>query len=122
MVLNWQKSELIPVVGLGDERLFWVAVEANRVNPHKQRNMIETHVVTFLAYYQNRPLQVDSDGESLDDDCLVNTDGEPVESVGWVSCKAHYEFDNFYEQLDFNDNYKLLGWAEYTPPVFTAAE
>jgi hypothetical protein len=114
--LNWQKPETTPVVPKGDELEFWVAIESTRVNPHNQVSSTRTY--TFLAQYQNRPLETDEDGEYLDDDYLTDVNGEPVESIGWVSCKAHDDFDNFYEKLDFNENYKLLAWAEYTAPEF----
>jgi len=114
--LNWQKPEAIPVVPEGDEIQFWIAIESTRVNPHNQ--VTSTRSYTFLAQYQNRPLETDEYGEYIDDDYLTDINGEPVESIGWVSCKAHDDFENFYELLDFNENYKLLAWAEYTAPVF----
>jgi hypothetical protein len=110
-LIEWKGAGAIPVVSKGAERLFWLAVEVASSD--------EPKVVTFLAHYQNRPLEQDGDGEFLNDDYLTNTDGAPIESVGWVSCKEHVEFSNFYEVIKFNDEYKLLGWAEYTPPTFT---
>ena len=47
--------------------------------------------------------------------------GEPIDSVGWVDAKQHAEFDHYWEQITFNNNYELLGWAEYTPPTFKAS-
>lgn len=108
--MKWQKPEVTPIVPVGGEQEFWVAVEVSRnENPPK--------IYTFLAQYQNRPYEegvLDED----DDEALVNVDGEYVSSVGWVMLKSHVEFDNYYEPISFNNNYKLLGWAEYVPPEF----
>jgi hypothetical protein len=112
MELNWQKPEEIPVVKAGSETQFWIAVEIT--NPNK-----DPEVFTFLAQYQNRPYK-DGDEEHLGDDSLVNTDGEYVDSVGWVTCQSHCEFDNYYTPIAFSDNYKLLGWAEYIAPKFSS--
>ena len=108
--LNWESPTTTPQVKVGTEKELWIAVEFTR-------NGKPSEVITFLAQYQNRPYKL-GDEEELDEDNLVNTDGEYVDSVGWVTCQSHYEFDNYYELLTFNDNYKLLGWAEYTPPEF----
>ena len=116
--VEWKAPDSIPEVEKGTQRLLWLAVEVSRPNPHP--NTEQTKVITLLAIYQNRPLDLDKEGESLDDDCLVDTDGAPLGSVGWVFDKQHYEFDNYYVPIEFNDNYKMLGWAEYTPPAFTA--
>ncbi len=112
MKLNWNKPEAIPQVKSGTEEQFWVAVEIDSPKHEKPK------VITFLAQYQNRPYK-DGDEDLHGDDALVNTDGEYVNSIGWVTCQSHYEFDNYYELITFNENYKLLGWAEYTPPEFT---
>ena len=109
--LEWQLPALVPVVKEGTEEEFWVAVVSVRDGIRS--------VHTFLGMYQNRPLQLDEEGDPINDDYLSNDDGEAIESIGWVSCKSHIDFDNFYQQLHFNDNYILLGWAEYTPPEFT---
>lgn len=111
MNLKWNKPKQLPLVEQGTENLYWVAVESKDKDGNPK-------IYTFLAYYQNRPLHTD-DNEDVREDCLVDTCGDPVESIGWVDCKAHCEFDDFYEPLDFTESYKLLGWAEYTPPVFT---
>jgi len=114
--VNWQDPSHSPEVEKGDEKLFWVAVKVKRPNTASQS--VTEKVVTFLAYYQNRPLEVDSEGEYIDDDYLVNECGEPHESIGWVNCQSHCEFDNFYVPIEFDDNYELLGWAEYVAPGF----
>ena len=111
MNIEWQKPTVIPEVKIGDDVEFWIAVETQRPDKPKE-------IITFLAIYQNRPLEHDDDGELISDDYLVTPDGDPHESIGWVTCKSHYEFDDFYESIEFNEKYKLLGWAVYTPPSF----
>lgn len=104
----WNKPEHLPLVCEGTQELFWIAIETG-----------EGRRAVFPAYYQNRPVKKDEDGEVLnEEDYLVNEDGEPFGSVGWVDCKQHHEFDDFYSPLEFNKNYKMLAWAVYTPPVF----
>ncbi len=114
MELNWQKSDVIPVVDKGSEKQFWVAVEI------KGKHLPNDEFVTFLAHYQNRPFDQEAydKDEHEDDDCLVTLDGEYVSSVGWVSARSHVEFDNYYEPINFNPDYKLVGWAEYEAPDF----
>lgn len=109
-VVDWQKPESTPVVEVGSEKEFWIAVEATRSNKPAK-------IYTFLAQYQNRPYE-EGEEEFSGDEPLVSVDGEYISSVGWVTCKQHTEFDNFYEPISFNDNYKLLGWAEYVAPEF----
>ena len=113
-VVEWQKPESTPVVEVGDEKEFWIAIEATRPNKPAK-------IYTFLAQYQNRPYE-EGEEELNGDEPLVNVDGEYISSVGWVMCKQHTEFDNFYEPISFNDNYKLLGWAEYVAPEFNPQE
>jgi|GEM_PF-1814681 len=110
--IDWKEPETTPVVNVGAEKEFWVAVEVNSPKFDKPK------VMTFLAQYQNRPYK-NGDEDLYGDDALVNTDGEYVNSVGWVTCQSHYEFDNYYELITFNESYKLLGWAEYVPPAFS---
>lgn len=107
--LKWNRPEAIPDVELGCETLFWIAVHLGSSN--------KQHV--FLAHYQNRPVTFDEDGYPLEDWALTNEDGGEFGSVGWVSRREHNDFDGYYEELTFNDEYKLLGWAEYVPPQFT---
>lgn len=108
MNVEWNEPESIPCVAKGGQQLFWIAVDSQHTG--------ETHV--FLAYFQNRPLELDKEGEPSDD-TLHDPDGEPINSVGWVDCKQHHDFDDFYTPLLFDESYKLLGWAEYEPPKFT---
>jgi len=115
--INWQQPETIPTVALGTEKQFWVAVKIHRASTSREDNPEKT--VTFLAQYQNRPYK-EGDEDENGDEALVSTDGEYVASVGWVTCQSHCEFDNYYEPLEFNDSYKLLGWAEYIAPEFTS--
>jgi hypothetical protein len=106
-VNDWNEPDSIPSVAKGTEDLFWVAVDS--------RHSGKVHV--FMAYYQNRPLEYHEDGV-LVDDALYDTNGDPVDSVGWVDCKEHYEFDDYYTPLSFDDDYKLLGWKECLVPVY----
>ena len=106
--VEWKDPLTTPDVNKGDEKQFWLALSITRKGVEK--------IHTFLAYYQNRPYQEGDEKE--DDDALVNIDGDYINSVGWVSCKSHVEFDNYYEPITINENSKLLGWAEYTPPEF----
>jgi hypothetical protein len=111
MELNWQRPETTPEVEKGSELLFWLAVETKApITASSIERQKRVH--TFLAFYQNRPLDID------DEDCLVGPDGEPHESIGWVLDKQHDYFDSYYMPVEFNDEYKLVGWAEYTPPKF----
>ena len=103
--LIWNKPEFTPLVEEGKEEQFWIAVENDKGK-----------VFVFPAHYQNRPL--DENGDNYDD-ALEDLNGDAVGSVGWVDLKQHVDYDNFWEALTFNDNYKLLGWAVYTPPEFT---
>jgi len=111
--IKWNNPGTVPNVEKGKEELFWIAVES----PHSS----SPHV--FLAYYQNRPLEFDDEDEEYPlGDVLYNTEGEAIESIGWMDCKQHYDFDDYYSPIEFNDQYKLLGWAEYTPPKFTGKQ
>jgi hypothetical protein len=108
---KWNNPEDVPVIKEGTEKEIWLAVEIDSPKFEKPKK------ITFLAQYQNRPYKEGDEGLH-GDDALVNTDGEYVNSVGWVTCQSHCEFDNYYELITFNENYKLLGWAEYTSPKF----
>lgn len=106
--VEWQNPKKTPEVEVGTETEFWLAVAIKRNN--------ETTVVTFLGQYQNRPY---SEGdEDYGDEALVECIGEYVNSVGWVTCQPHVEFDNYYEPFTFNEDYDLLGWANYSPPKY----
>ena len=112
--LEWQLPGSAPAVDEGTEKEFWVAVVSVR------GGIPSIH--TFLGMYQNRPLNLDEDGEPTNDDYLISDNGdngEPIGSMGWVSCKSHVDYDDFYVPLNFDESYTLLGWAEYTPPEFT---
>ena len=105
----WHKPDTFPVIPKNTENEFWIVFHSNHTG--------KTHVK--LAIYQNRPLSLQTDGTPVDeDDCLYDCDGEPIHSVGWVSCKEHYEFESYYTALDFNSS-TLLGWAELPKPIFT---
>lgn len=104
--LKWNEPTSVPSVALGTEERFWIAVASEYTG--------KTHV--FLAHYQNRPYAVGSEDGA--DWVLMSEDGDYIHSVGWVSDKAHVDFENYYEQMNFSEKYKLLGWADYTPPEF----
>ena len=101
--LKWNKPSQVPKIMTGTEELFWVAVQSKYSEEPK----------VFLAFYQDRPLEEDND------DCLINVDGEAISSIGWVDCKEHCDFADYYTPLGFDNDYVLLGWAEYVPPLFT---
>ncbi|MBM7070924.1 hypothetical protein JQC92_02560 [Shewanella sp. 202IG2-18] len=114
---KWNKPDTVPNVEKGEEKLFWIAVKSEFLNPHTKR--VEFKTITFLAHYQNRPLEYDANEELIErDDYLIDIDGCPIGSVGWVENKRHCEFEDFYEKIDFNKNYQLLGWANYQAPNF----
>ena len=108
-IVNWNSPETVPNVKLGEEELYWIAVESER------------GIFVFSAYYQNRPLITNEDGELLDgcDDWVLSNeyDGE-IESVCWVHNRLHLEYDHYWEKINFDHEYKLLGWAEYDTPEF----
>lgn len=106
----WNSKDTAPDVEIGTEVEYWIAVKT----PEK--------VYTFIALYQNKPLRLDEEGEPLDDWCLHDDCGKPLDSVGWVSSKVHYEYDDYFEKLDFHEEYELLGWTEYTPPKWEPKE
>lgn len=105
---KWNKPDSIPVVGLGEEEKYWVAVELNG------------QVRVWDALYQNRPA-FDEKGEAYDF-ALVSEHGEEVDSVGWVQNKSHFDFENFYEPISFGESCVLLGWAEWSEPEFSGVE
>ena len=108
---EWHKPHLVPAIKTGTEKLYWIAVLNG-----------QNKVYVYDALYQNRPLEIDENGDYLDADCLVNTNDEPIESIGWVQNQQHSEFDNFYEAIAFNEHYTLLGWAECKKPEWVIYE
>ena len=111
-VVLWHSPNELPQVEKFGSELFWIAVKWRR------KTGSEPKVSVFLAHYFNKPLDLDSDGEPSDPDPHVNPDGEYVEAIGWHSKYEHYEFSGFYEAISFNENYQMLGWAEYVPPAW----
>lgn len=108
--VKWEDPDAIPDVAIGSEDFFWVAT----------KHRLTDRVSVFLALYQNRPVELDDDGEPNDSyDGLVDLDGEYVHSVGWVLNQAHAEFDNYYTPMDFSGLWRLVGWAKYAPPEYT---
>lgn len=107
---EWFAPFITPLVPMGTESLFWLAIESNYCG--KSRSFVR------LAHYQNRPLELDDGGESTSDDHLVNTDGEPLESIGWVNVNEHYDFEDYYSKIEFNDEYKLVAWAYVHTPDY----
>jgi len=108
-MINWNSPESIPQVKIGTEELFWIA----RLSVTTKKQSV------YLAYYQNRPFHENEEDEVILEEVLADEDGDYISSVGWVSIKQHYEFENYYEPIYFGKEYKLLGWAEYAPPEFT---
>ncbi|EGR2774142.1 hypothetical protein V6956_004574 [Vibrio parahaemolyticus] len=110
--IDWQHPLEVPVVEMGTEKEFWIAVYSEQSK--------RQHV--FLAHYQNRPLVHDDDGELIENDWYLDGQGELVDSVGWVEHTRHDEYDNYYTKIGFREDYRLLGWAEYEPPRFVAVD
>jgi len=105
---NWNSPESTPVVPIGTEKQYWIAIKTS-----------EGKECVFIAHYQNRPLADEGDDEAYE---LIDLDGEPIESVGWVDCKEHSEFDNYYTPISFNEHYELLGWAECIAPTWNVCD
>jgi len=106
----WQLPSKTPEVPKGENHLFWIAVQSQWSAGEQPRTLV------YLANYINKPLELDDDGEPLDDDCHVNTDGDPISAIGWHNQYDHPDFSGYYEPIQFNEQLKLLGWAEYLPP------
>ncbi|EMY6467009.1 hypothetical protein ABCL20_004485 [Vibrio alginolyticus] len=112
--VKWHSPEETPQVESQGLKKFWVAIKVTgSINQTKKS---KTFVIS--AYYVNKPLELDEHGEVINGDPFVSIDGEPIEAVGFHSCKEHQEFDGYYEPLPFGDDYELLGWAEYQKPDF----
>lgn len=105
--VKWNEADKTPDVAKGEEVPYWIAVKNDKGK-----------VYVFMAYYQNRPLEIDNNGEIINNYTLYDINGDPVGSDGWVDPKKHVDFDEFWEQINFNEHYELLGWAEYVPPTF----
>ena len=112
-IVAWNSPNIAPT----SEKMFLVAIQHTYYRQSTNEHIVSTLV--FNAQYVNRPLEVDSNGEPTNDHHFVNDDGEPIEAIGWYSVKEHSEFDNYYEPLQFYEDYVLLGWAEYQVPEFT---
>lgn len=113
-VVEWQSPETAPDVLKGETKTFWLAVSS------KVKDGFKTFI--FDAQYVNKPLEYAEDDIEcefpLDDECFVTIDGYPIDSVGWHSVREHEDFDGYYTKISFNENYVLLGWAEYEKPDF----
>lgn len=111
IIVNWHSPEEIPFVSKGESTEFWIATE------RKDRNgKLITSV--YCAQYTNMPVSFDEDGEPDTDYHLVSEDGEAISAVGWYSVKNHYDFDDYYDPISFNEDLKLLGWTDYIKPEF----
>ena len=111
--IKWQLPDTTPDVELGGEKGFWIAVKSIRDGVEREH--------TFLANYLNKPKLFNGDGEITDESAdwlLSNDDSNEVEAVGWHDSKEHPEYSCWYEPITFNENYILLGWAEYNAPPF----
>lgn len=112
-VVIWNNPETVPNVKIGEEELCWIAVES------------DGKVFTFSAYYQNRPLITNEDGDLIngcDDWALSNEWDGYIDSVCWVHNRLHTDYDHCWEQIKFDNEYKLLGWAKYETPEFTGVK
>lgn len=110
-VVEWHSPEEIPDVPKNTTKNFWIAVEY----PTER----EDRTLVFTAQYVNMPLELDENGESLNVEQFVDHSGDPMEAVGWYDLQVHVDYPEYYDSLDFNENYKLLGWAEYDKPDFS---
>ena len=118
VAIKWQSPDTAPDVELGGNEQFWLAVKSIIHGVERE--------YTFLANYLNKPKLFNDDGEitvESADWLLSNDDSYEVEAVGWHDSKEHPEYSCWYEPITFNENYVLLGWAEYNaPPFFTSKE
>lgn len=109
--LGWNDPNAIPEVPKGESVSFWISVERTNRQGGKLTNV-------YCAQYTNMPVVFDEDGEPDTDFHLVSEDGETISAVGWHDVKNHYDFDDYYEPIVFNEDCKLLGWKEYVKPEF----
>ena len=114
MQVQWNSPDSTPSVDIGTEELFWLAIQSKKSDGTK-------YIIVRSALYQNRPLIEDEEG-FRPGWTLIDPDCEHIDSVGWVDVTNHYEFDDFYEPIYFDDYYKLLGWAEYCTPEFNGTQ
>lgn len=111
-VVFWRSPNEVPPVKKFEKELFWIAVRHQRSADKDPKHAV------FLAHYINKPLEFDEYDEPIDPDPHVNEDGDYVKAVGWHNEYDHHDFSGYYQPIEFNDQYQLLGWAEYVPPVF----
>lgn len=114
--IQWQSPDTVPDVELGGEKEYWIAVKYFRKGVE--------HEAVYLANYLNKPKLLDDNGDVTDeaaDWLLSNDDYSEVEAIGWHSSKEHADYSCWYESIVFNENYVLLGWAEYNAPPFFVA-
>lgn len=113
VAVKWQSPDTVPDVELGGEKEFWIAVKSIRDGVEREH--------TFLANYLNKPKLLDDEG-NVTDECvdwlLSNDDESEIEAVGWYESKEHADYSGWYEDITFNENRVLLGWAEYNAPPF----
>ncbi len=108
MRLNWQSPDVVPEIPEGTAKEFWIAVHSEHTS--------KEHV--FLAKYQNKPLRLDDDGDPTVDWAVCSPEDEWVDAVGWCHCEEHPEVEQYLLPIVFSHT-RLVGWAEYTPPVFS---
>lgn len=102
-VVQWRNPDEPPDVKLGKSQKFWLCCENEKGKQY-----------VFTADYYNYPM----DQDNLDDHDFNDQNGDPFDAVGWFDEKLHDSYDTYVEQITFSDQYKLLGWAEYSPPYF----
>lgn len=109
-IVQWNSPEITPKVKAGEEALYWIAVKSSH------------GIIVFSTYYQNRPIITDFETGDLTKECeewILYNDCKAINSVGWMKLQDSKEYDEYYSPYEFCDEYKLLGWAEYTTPKFT---
>ena len=112
LTVFWHSPTETPPVEMYDLGLFWIAVQSQYSAEQGPRTSV------YLAHYINKPLTLDENDEPLDPDPHVDPYGDYIEAVGWHCEYDHPDFSRFFQPITFNDQCKLLGWAEYVPPVW----
>jgi hypothetical protein len=105
--VDWNAPDKPPIVERWNSKQCWIAVES------------AGQVRTSLARYQNYPLEQCEDG-CIDERTMFNEDDEAVNSVGWHVDKSSATNEDLFVEIEFSDTYRLLGWAEYLLPEFSA--
>ena len=114
--VKWMSPTAIPEVKIGESRAFWIATEV------KTGRRVE--VVVEAAHYVNCPIEFDEHGEPKElNYYLYSVDGDVFDALGWFNLVDSCDYDQLFTRINFSNDRKLLGWAEwaeYAAPEFTA--